>query len=72
MSLSALNWKRGMLRLWAVVAVLWVGVAFYSNDTVQRVRDVHDPYAPFSSPVAPRDCPSSEHLAQHLGWISGA
>ena len=24
MSLSALNWKRGLLRLWAVAAVLWV------------------------------------------------
>jgi hypothetical protein len=37
MSLSTMNWKRGLLRLWAVAAVLWVGVAFYSNDTVQRV-----------------------------------
>ena len=43
-SLSALNWKRGLLRLWAVAAVLWVCVAFYSNDSVQRVRDA---YAPF-------------------------
>ena len=40
MSLSTMNWKRGLLRLWAVAAVLWVCVAFYSNDTVQRVRDV--------------------------------
>ena len=24
MSLSTMNWKRGLLRLWAVVAVLWV------------------------------------------------
>ena len=40
MSLSTMNWKRGLLRVWAVVSVLWVGVAFYSNDTVQRVRDV--------------------------------
>jgi hypothetical protein len=50
-----MNWKRGLLRLWAVAAVLWVCVAFYSNDTLQRVQDVHDPYAAFSSPVAPRD-----------------
>ena len=42
MSLATMNWKRGLLRLWAVAAVLWVGVAFYSNDTVQRVRDVRD------------------------------
>ena len=42
MSLSTMNWKRGLLRLWAVAAVLWVGVAFYSNDTVQRARDVHE------------------------------
>ena len=41
MSLSTMNWKRGLLRLWAVAAVLWVGVAFYSNDTVQRVRDAY-------------------------------
>jgi hypothetical protein len=37
-----MNWKRGLLRLWAVAAVLWVGVAFYSNDTVQRVRDAYE------------------------------
>lgn len=37
MSLSTMNWKRGLLRLWAVAAVLWVGVAFYSGDTWQRV-----------------------------------
>ena len=24
MSLSTMNWKRGLLRLWAVVSVLWV------------------------------------------------
>jgi hypothetical protein len=36
-----MNWKRGLLRLWAVAAVLWVSVAFYSNDTVQRVRDAY-------------------------------
>ena len=41
MSLATMNWKRGLLRLWAVVSVLWVGVAFYSNDTVQRVQDTH-------------------------------
>ena len=41
MSLGTMNWKRGLLRLWAVVAVLWVGVAFYSNDTVLRVRDAY-------------------------------
>ena len=58
---ATMNWKRGLLRLWAVAAVLWVGVAFYlaqaisSLDTYQRVRDEHDPYAAFSSPVAPRD-----------------
>ncbi len=39
MPLSTMNWRRGLLRLWAVAAVLWVGVAFYSNDTVQRVDD---------------------------------
>ena len=49
MPLSTMNWRRGLLRLWAVAAVLWVGVAFYSNDTVQRVRKA---YAAFSSPVA--------------------
>ena len=37
MPLSTMNWKRGLLRLWAVAAVLWVGVAFYNNDTMQRV-----------------------------------
>ena len=37
-----MNWRRGLLRLWAVAAVLWVCVAFYSNDTVQRVRDVYE------------------------------
>jgi len=36
-----MNWKRGLLRLWAAAAVLWVGVAFYSNDTVRRVQDAH-------------------------------
>ena len=41
MSLSTMNWKRGLLRLWAVAAVLWVGVAFYSGDTWQRVRDAY-------------------------------
>ena len=41
MSLSTINWKRGLLRLWAVASVLWVGVAFYSNDTVQRVQDAY-------------------------------
>lgn len=41
MSLSKMNWKRGLLRLWAVTAVLWVGVAFYSNDTVQRVENAY-------------------------------
>ena len=41
MSLSTMNWKRGLLRLWAVAAVLWIGLAFYSNDTVQRVRDAY-------------------------------
>ena len=53
MSLSTMNWKRGLLRLWAVAAVLWVGVAFYSNDTVQRVRDAYawenNPYAKYES-----------------------
>ena len=52
MSLSTMNWKRGLLRLWAVAAVLWVGVAFYSNDTVQRVRDAYawenNPYAKYA------------------------
>ena len=42
MSLATMNWRRGLLRLWAVAAVLWVGVAFYSNDTVQRVRDAYE------------------------------
>jgi hypothetical protein len=42
MSPATMNWKRGLLRLWAVAAVLWVGVAFYSNDTVQRVQDVSE------------------------------
>ena len=61
MLLSTMNWKRGLLRLWAVVAVLWVGVAFYSNDTVQRVRDAYavDDWTPVgpsaAAPVAPRD-----------------
>ena len=41
MPLATMNRKRGLLRLWAVAAVLWVGVAFYSNDTVQRVRDAY-------------------------------
>jgi hypothetical protein len=43
-----MNWKRGLLRLWAVAAVLWVGVAFYSGDTWQhvageRIIDLSDP-----------------------------
>ena len=53
MSLSTMNWKRGLLRLWAVAAVLWVGVAFYSNDTVQRVQDAYawenNPYAKYAN-----------------------
>ncbi len=30
MSLSTMNWKRGLLRLWAVAAVLWVGFVVYA------------------------------------------
>ncbi len=52
MSLSTMNWKRGLLRLWAVASALWFGVAFYSNDTVQRVRDAYawenNPYAKYA------------------------
>jgi uncharacterized protein YpmS len=43
MSLSTLNWKRGLLRLWAVVSVLWVGVAFYTSDPAKRLRDIKSP-----------------------------
>ena len=35
MPLATMNWKRGLLRLWAVAAVLWVCVAFYANDSLQ-------------------------------------
>jgi hypothetical protein len=52
MPLATMNWKRGLLRLWAVAAVLWVIMAFYSNDTVQRVRDAYawenNPYAKYA------------------------
>lgn len=31
MPLSTMNWRRGLLRLWAVAAVLWVGVVVYAR-----------------------------------------
>jgi len=39
-----MNWKRGLLRLWAVVSVLWVvGIIDDSyHHTVQRVREAMD------------------------------
>ena len=37
MPLSTMNWKRGLLRLWAIAAVLWVGVIVYS--AVKTVGD---------------------------------
>jgi hypothetical protein len=36
-----MNWKRGLLRLWVVAAVLWVAVAFYSENPIQKVFDVY-------------------------------
>jgi len=32
MPISTMNWKRGLLLLWAVVSVLWVGVVVYSSE----------------------------------------
>ena len=69
MPLSTMNWKRGLLRLWAVAAVLWVGVAFYSNDTVQHV--VPDLYALFTSPGPKHDCSSGVGTAEIYCIVDG-
>jgi hypothetical protein len=37
MSLATMNWKRGLLRLWAVAAVLWVGVAFDKYNPIEQL-----------------------------------
>jgi len=38
MLLSTMNWKRGMLRLWAFAAVLWVGAAIAARAGWQPMR----------------------------------
>ena len=72
-----MNWKRGLLRLWAVVAVLWVGVAFYSNDTVQRVRDAYAvDFAPswegHNMPLTPEETKELAALEAEFGFSPSA
>ena len=42
MPLSTMNWKRGLLRLWAVAAVLWVGAAVITENFFEIFR--YGPY----------------------------
>ncbi len=54
MSLSTMNWKRGLLRLWAVVAVLWVSLQLGGRvigDGIDKCCDSFDLSVAFIPPL---------------------